>query len=388
MRMQDTQDNKRGGGWIAPSDVAALQELKYLVRFCDKVLGQGIKVGSAWYYACPWGDHTNIHLDVHEYNERGNAHCWRCGKRGNVFHVAAAVLHKDIRKDFKELVRYVAKMVGYELREGAEVSGGKERNTRWVGDDPARYRRVPVEEKEEEIQFMPQGEAEEVWNAVDRAQREHHLLDSYAEELGLPPDALLSHADLSRAAYGMLGLTPEKRLLFVYTAWDEGGRLRITMTKQRGLRGESPRFRLNKGAKKQVLYGAAAIGEREFIIITEGESDTLAARYALLRWAEKEYPSCREDDLPIVVAKPDAGTFLSTWARTMKGKKVIICADNDTAGVQGAVKTCESLKQYGVGSIYLWNAPTGCKDVRDVYVRYAQTPEKLMDEILGNLIIL
>lgn len=372
---------------IAKEDIEELKKIGYIRAYCDKELvRQPVWVGTSSYYWCPWEEHTDAHLDVHEYKEKGNAHCWRCDKRGDIFDVAAAVLKKDVKKDFEEIVRHVAKAVGYELHEGGTAAGGKKVSTRWVGDDPARYRREPVAEEEEEIQFMSEEEVDEVWDAEKRARRERDVLASYAEELGLPFEALFFHADVTRMEYGILGLTPEKRLLFVYTARDNEGRVRMTMTKQRGLAGEAQRFMCNKGAKKQVLFGEPMIEGSEYVIITEGESDTLAARYALRKWAEREgIPPDDGGGLPVVVAKPDAGTFKARWARMLVGKKVILCIDNDDAGIKGAGKTCEVLRRCGVEDIHAWSAPKGVKDVRDAYKLYADAPGGLIDEIFSKV---
>lgn len=344
------------------------------------------------YYKCPWGVHEKLHLDVHEFNNKGDAHCWVCDKRGNIFHIAAAILQKDLKEDFPEIVRHVATVVGYPLHEGTKAPQRKRKSAGWVGGTPGRLRRQEEEMDETEIQFLPEYEEQQAWEAVENARKNPEYLRYSAIELGLPLGILQMHTDECRADFGLLGLTQAGRLTYIYTIRDNEGRMRIVMTKQRGGREDKFRFLCGRGSHKQVLFGAEAIGESRYVIITEGESDALAARSALWKWMGDALkngdidPHIDAGDAPVVVAKPDAGTFKAIWARPLRGKTVILCIDNDNAGIQGAIKTCEVLRKCGVEEIYAWSAPSGAKDVRDAYVRYAGSSEKLINEIFENSI--
>lgn len=393
--MTTKHENTKGGGWIPQEDLAALQGIDYLHMYCERMLGTGKQIGSSMYFRCPWGEHQKLHLDVHEYRGKGNAHCWACDKRGTVFDVAAAVQKKDLKENFPEIVRHVAKVVGYQLHEGAAAPRRKRGSAGWVGCDPARFRKKEVDTAEdEEIQFLPKFEEQVAWESVENARKNPEYLRYSAIELGLPLGILQMHTEECRADSGMIGLTQAGRLSYIYTVRDAEGRMRVVMTKQRGGRGDKFRFLCGKGAHKQVLFGAEAIGSSRYVIITEGESDALAARASLWKWAGEALKNGDVDsnfateDIPVVVGKPDAGTFKPIWARPLRGKDVILCVDNDSAGIQGAVKTCEILRRCGVGNIYTWSAPEGCKDVRDAYKRHAGASEELINEIFENLTIL
>lgn len=368
------------------NELGALKSPDVLHAYCAKELGNGRRRGRLVFYPCPWGSHERLKLEVTEKEGVGVAMCRACGKGGSVIDVAAGVLGMDARRDFRAVVEHVAQVTGCALPDADAPRSERNRGRRQVA---LPKRQAAVERADDEGNaryYLPAEEEAAAWAAVRRAAASAQGMQRYADELGLPLDLLMAHTDRELAEAGMLGLEADGHLLYVYTCRDETGAVRAVMTKRRGWKGE-PRFLCGKGSHKQVLFGADAIGESELVIITEGESDALAARAALWAWLEwwshnepDSYPEERET--PVVVAKPDAGTFREAWAAVLKGKDVMLCVDNDEAGRKGAVATAKILKGAGVCRVFAWSPEGAAKDVRTVYTM--SNPVELMDDMILN----
>jgi hypothetical protein len=234
---------------------------------------------------------------------------------------------------------------------------------------------------------MPSDEEAAALDAVRHAAASPDALAWWADRLGLPLDVLMFHTDIQEAApFGLLGLDERGRLLYVYTnrpAADEP--VRVVGVKTRNLPGAEPRF-LMRGSK-QTPWGWDAVDSAGHVFITEGESDALAVRAALWAWLDDwahnepdSFPAA--DALPVVVGKPDAGTFRDTWARLLVGKDVVLVVDNDDAGRKGAEKTAGILRAAGVRRVFLWTPPAGAKDARAALD--AARPWLLADDLLEN----
>lgn len=83
-----------------------------------------------------------------------------------------------------------------------------------------------------------------------------------------------------------------------------------------------PKYIYDRGGKA-FLYGSPYIKDKEVVLITEGELDSLIA------WS---------NNVPAVSSTGGAMTFLPEWVALLEGKKVYLCFDNDQTGAEGMVK--------------------------------------------------
>lgn len=375
---------------ISDSDKAALKVPGVLHAYCRAALGAGKQVGRLMFYPCPYGAHSRPKLEVTERNGEGVCLCRSCDKGGTVFDVAAGVLGLDVRKDFPAVVQAVADAVGYVLRDDAAETPRKSHRKRKTGFSRplgAVAAPAPARPVEKPLEYLPPDEEAAVLDAVRRAAARPDVMSWWADRLGLPLDVLMFHTDIQEAgALGLLGLDARGRLLYVYTHSPAAGEpVRVVGVKTRNLPGAEPRF-LMRGSK-QMPWGWDAVDSAGLVFVTEGESDALAVRAALWAWLEywrhnepHTYPA--EEDLPVVVGKPDAGTFRDTWARRLVGKDIVLVVDNDDAGRKGAEKTAGILRAAGVRRVFLWTPPAGAKDARAALD--AARPWLLADDLMEN----
>lgn len=375
---------------LNPADVAALKAPDMLHAYCRAALGAGKQTGRLTFYPCPWGAHSRPKLEVSERGGVGVAMCRACDCGGTVYDVAAGVLGLDVRKDFPAVVQAVADAVGYVLREDAAEMPrkghrkGKTGFSRPLGAVAAPSPARPVEKP---LEYLPPDEEAAALDAVRRAADNPARMAEHASLLGLPLDAVMFHTDIQEAgALGLLGLGKGGRLLYVYTHRPAAGEpVRVVGVKTRNLPGVEPRF-LMRGSK-QVPWGWDAVEAAGLVFVTEGESDALAVRAALWAWLDDwahnepdSFPAA--DAWPVVVGKPDAGTFRDEWARRLVGKDVELIVDNDDAGRKGAEKTAGILRAAGVRRVFVWTPPAGVKDARAALD--AARPWLLADDLMEN----
>ena len=375
---------------LNPADVAALKAPDMLHAYCRAALGAGKQTGRLTFYPCPWGAHSRPKLEVSERDGVGVAMCRACDCGGTVYDVAAGVLGLDVRKDFPAVVQAVADAVGYVLRDDAAETPrkghrkGKTGFSRPLGAVAAPSPARPVEKP---LEYLPPDEEAAALDAVRRAADNPARMAEHAALLGLPPDVMMFHTDIQEAgALGLLGLGKGGRLLYVYTHRPAAGEpVRVVGVKTRNLLGVEPRF-LMRGSK-QMPWGWDSVDAAGLVFVTEGESDALAVRAALWAWLDDwahnepdSFPAA--DAWPVVVGKPDAGTFRDTWARRLVGKDVVLIVDNDDAGRKGAEKTTGILRAAGVRRVFVWNPPAGAKDARAALD--AARPWLLADDLMEN----
>lgn len=375
---------------LNPADVAALKAPDVLHAYCRAALGAGKQVGRLTFYPCPWGAHSRPKLEVSERDGVGVAMCRACYCGGTVYDVAAGVLGLDVRKDFPAVVQAVADAVGYVLRDDAAEMPrkghrkGKTGFSRPLGAVAAPAPSRPVEKP---LEYLPPDEEAAALDAVRRAADNPARMAEHAALLGLPLDVLMFHTDIQEAAaLGLLGLDDRGRLLYVYTHSPAAGEpARVVGVKTRNLPGVEPRF-LMRGSK-QMPWGWGSVDAAGLVFVTEGESDALAVRAALWAWLDEwahnepdSFPAA--DAWPVVVGKPDAGTFRDTWARRLVGKDVVLIVDNDDAGRKGAEKTAGILRAAGVRRVFVWIPPAGAKDARAALD--AALPWLLADDLMEN----
>lgn len=375
---------------ICRDDVEALKAPDVLRAYCERELGAGRRRGALTFYRCPWGSHTRLKLEVTEKNGVGLAMCRACNMGGSVLDVAAGVLGTDAKRDYAAVVEHVAEVVGYALRDDDTPRRGRRRQAR-RRFTPTRPQEPAGGENAAKVEYLPADAEKAALEAVRRAACNPAAMARYADELGLPLRDLMTHTDMELAGRGLLGLSPDGHLLYVYACHDAAGAVRVLMVKMRSWPEEvaqgKQRFYCGKGEHKQALYGAGSIGASESVIITEGESDCLALRAALDAWLEYElhnepYTYPPPELIPAVVAKPDAGTFRAVWAAPLRGRDAILCVDNDEAGRRGAAGTAAILKAAGACRVYAWSPAGECKDVREAF-RHCN-PCELIDNLLTH----
>ena len=375
---------------LNPADVVALKAPDVLHAYCRAALGAGKQTGRLMFYPCPWGAHSRPKLEVSERDGVGVAMCRACDRGGTVYDVAAGVLGLDARKDFPAVVQAVADAVGYVLRDdAAEMPRKCNRKRKTCFSRPLGAVAVPAPARpvEKPLEYLPPDEEAAALDAVRRAADNPARMKEHAALLGLPLDVVMFHTDIQEAgALGLLGLGKGGRLLYVYTHRPAAGEpVRVVGVKTRNLPGVEPRF-LMRGSK-QIPWGWDAVDAAGLVFVTEGESDALAVRAALWAWMDDwahnepdSFPAA--DAWPVVVGKPDAGTFRDTWARLLVGKDVVLIVDNDEAGRKGAEKTAGILRAAGVRRVFVWTPPAGAKDAR--VALDAARPWLLADDLMEN----
>ena len=375
---------------LNPADVAALKAPDVLHAYCRAALGAGKQTGRLTFYPCPWGVHSRPKLEVSERDGVGVAMCRACDCGGTVYDVAAGVLGLDVRKDFPTVVQAVADAVGYVLRDDAPEmprKGHRKGKTGFSRPLGAVAAPSPARLVEKPLEYLPPDEEAAALDAVRRAAARPDVISWWADRLGLPLVVMMFHADIQEAgALGLLGLGKGGRLLYVYTHRPAAGEpVRVVGVKTRNLPGVEPRF-LMRGSK-QMPWGWDSVDSAGLVFVTEGESDALAVRAALWAWLDDwahnepdSFPAA--DAWPVVVGKPDAGTFRDTWARRLVGKDVVLIVDNDDAGRKGAEKTAGILRAAGVRRVFVWTPPAGAKDARAALD--AARPWLLADDLMEN----
>lgn len=346
-------------------DKDTLLEPDYLHSYCSAKLGEPQRMGNLWIYPCPYGSHTRPKLQVREYQGKGLAKCWACGKGGTVYDVAASVEGLDVKKDFAAVVQAVADAVGYVLHDETDKRPHKsirKRKESFPRPSGVVAPLAPVTPAEKPLEYLPPDAQQRIRQCMQRADDNSEKLREHADQLGIPFEELEVRTHLDSLKYGGIGLDEHGRLIYIYA--DKG---QIFAAKTRNHEGRQPRFILR--GSPALPWGMDDSADAETVIITEGESDTMAIHssfYELMEWvshnAPDRYP--RYELLPAVIAKPSASTFNATCGAKLRGKDVILVVDNDEAGRNGAEKTAAVLRAAGVRRIFTWLPPDGCKDAR------------------------
>lgn len=124
---------------------------------------------------------------------------------------------------------------------------------------------------------------------------------------------------------------------------------RFLFNKYRHLTGDV-KYRYDKGGMAS-LFGADTVGDAKRVVICEGELDTVAL------WGA---------GIVAVSSTGGCGTWRKEWSDLLADKEVIICYDNDDAGMKGAVNT---LSFTPWAKVVFVPPEAGVKDVTDYLVR-------------------
>lgn len=378
-------------------ELADLKTPDALNEYCRRTLGQPQQRGSVMIYPCPFGTHTRFKLQVTEYQGEGRFKCWSCDRGGDIFDLHAGINGLDTKRDFPGILRGVCDVLG----------------VRPPDDDgtPLPFRRSPVRPRPSLTMaaalpaappcFVSATDEFELDACRERLQKDERLAGELACELGIHPLMMLIHTarELGR---GLLGATPDNRLLYLYTAEDEEGNTRYTGAKlRRRDKHANPCLKLENGQWKPrgtmnptdgnphglrflwpignaaAPWGLDSVHGKRFVIITEGESDCLAVGQALECFREayqqdvdpctgRPYEDGRgslEATIPAVIAIPGASGFKTGWEASLAGKNVILALDADKAGRGAAAKLRGRLTAAGC-VIRDWTPPY--KDARNM----------------------
>ncbi len=368
---------------VTDADKNALSTYDRLKAFCEHELGIGRRRGNDLLFPCPFGTHRRPHLSIGVRNGRGVWRCRACDVGGDVFKLAIMMRGAS----FPAAVAHVAEVTGYALHDAPPLSredrvrAAREQYTRRC--QKARQDTLNALRRPEPAAavFLTGAREAEAWGYLERAKRPG-ALDKHAAALAISADRLRIHADFPER--GGLGLAIDGRLIYIYTARDETGRIRPVALKARNAPGSGARFQFLAG-KPCIPFGAARINCGTGVILTEGESDALAVGAALEYYREAwetgpepgEEPGIPLDALPVVVAAPGTSGFAAAcpW---LYGRRVMICRDNDTPGEMAANSLASSLCE---PIVRIWAPPPGVKDARAAYTA-AVSPYLFAEELL------
>ncbi len=367
-----------------------------LLAYCELALGTGKRSGSEWLFTCPHGVHERPHLAIASKNGQGVYRCRACNIGGDIFTLAAQLNGLDAKKDFNELAHIIADALHLTITD----STGKHYAAR-TGPRRRRRRRQcqTLNTATQPARFISAGNEAFLWQRVEATTAE--ALQAYAAALNLPATGLAYIA--RHPEQGGLALAPDGRILVLYTAEDDTGKLRITACKLRNPKnttnypaylhggkwntGKVPtearfmwiaRNGTEPAAKESdkprnlyaptAPYGMQAALNARRILITEGESDAWAARISLAHYAKlagytpQEYCS--------VIAIPGVSSFKSDWMPYFTGKEILLCLDADEAGKKALPAVLQKFTDYRA-RVHLYTPANGKKDLRAEFCKYA-----------------
>lgn len=212
---------------------------------------------------------------------------------------------------------------------------------------------------------------------------EHLKAQRMALTLGFAEETLMYMA--ARPWYA-LGLSPEGGLCFLYT--DENGkyigvkaRLKEPWACYFGFSMNGNPYTIPgptdhafiKVCGTVTMWGIYAIPRSTHCIITEGETDAIAAMDAIL------HSGMPEKEFPAIVSINGVKSFNPERAEYFRGKHVLLAFDADEAGEEGKAKATGLLAGIAA-SVHALTLPNGKKDVRETNISHQSY---LIGEILS-----
>ena len=392
MRLQGKQEQS-----CMKFELSDLKTPDALNEYCRRTLGPPQQRGGVMIYPCPFGTHTRSKLQVTEYQGEGRFKCWACDRGGDVFDLHAGMNAHDTQRDFPGVLRGVCEVLGVRPPDDDGTPLPARRR-------PVRPRPVPSMAAAPPVEpscFVSDLDEAELDACRERLALDECLAGELAAELGLSPLMMLVHTDRTLGR-GLLGVTPDNRLLYLYTAEDEDGNTRYTGAKLRRRDHHAnpclslengqwkPRGTMNPTARNKrgvrflwpignsaAPWGLDSTHGKRFVIVTEGESDCLAIGQALEGFREAYQQDAAPDTrrpyedrhgsleamIPAVVAIPGASGMKAGWDALLAGKNVILALDADKAGRAASTKLRERLT--GAGCVLRdWMPPY--KDARNM----------------------
>lgn len=379
---------------MTPNEKEQLKSYENLLAYCEHTLGTGKRSGSEWLFMCPHGAHARPHLAIAAKDGQGVYRCRACNIGGDIFTLAAHLNGLDAKKDFAAVAQCIADTLHISLTD----AGGQPQRA----PKRSRRRRIPPQiltTTTPQARFISAGNEAFLWQAIEQSTAER--LQDQAAALGLPAKGLAYIA--RHPEQGGLALAPDGRLLVIYTAEDEAGKLRITACKLRnrkdaqnmpaylhggqwmpGNRPTEARFMwiaqngtepaAKNGEQPRRLYapsapyGMQAAHAASRIIITEGESDAWAARISLAHYAH--LAGYKPLDYAAVIAVPGVSSFKIDWMPYFAGKSILLCLDADEAGQKALPQVLQKFRLYRA-RVHVYTPANGKKDLRAEFCTYA-----------------
>ena len=188
-------------------------------------------------------------------------------------------------------------------------------------------------------------------------------VNAYMQQRGISPQTL-----------DYAGVTQDDRGNIVFNYYDTNDVL--CMCKYRPShkidksKGESKNWCQADADTMPLLFNMNKINASAPLIITEGESDALAA-----------IESGFTNTVSVPFGSQNFQWIEHNWEWLEQFTTIIICSDNDEAGQNGAAKTAEILHAAGVRCVYVWK-PDGVKDARMAFDRVE--PWRLAADVYKN----
>ena len=307
-----TARNNQARRHLTPSDLDPLRVR--LVDYLERTGTDLLKRGTRYLGRCPGHDDENPSFAV--YGSRLSVcGCYPCAFTGDVF---ALVQWLGRAHSFRDAVEHVAEVLGQRMPEGEIVAS-------YVRPLPKPKAPEPVKCDHDMIH-----RARIEWD--DRYHAECPVAFIGMQEIGLPSEAF------RWCSHGESGL-----------GWAKGS---ICYRYPEGLKWRNPdpqakpRFMWLTGRATMPWRGDWIKPETRACYITEGESDCIALVAAGLE----------DDGVTVCTAIPGADGFAPEWAPLYKGKRVVLCFDDDHAGRAALVKVAAILKGHA-SEILTWKGP-------------------------------
>lgn len=368
-----------------------LKQPKFLLEYCERMLGTHKDNGRETLFRCPFGEHQRLKLHVNECDGVGLWRCWACDKGGDIFTLAAELKQLDIKAQFPDVLEHVAEVLNISL-------DGKMSKRSYSSSSRKRAGAMPVLQKglthsPESPVFLDLADVMELETCRKRLEENIPLRSLFSFELDLSEDLILSAITVSHSGLrGLLGATEDGRLLYLYTARNCDRNVMYTGAKLRRrsnhpnpklylkegkwiscgtMNAESSRFMWVAGKAYQP-WGMEFAEQRKIVLICEGESDALAINQSFGCLVPEDSSvfgnvlnAGSAELVPFAVAIPGAQSFKREWAGFFKGKIVILGLDSDSAGRKAAEKIRQTLEDIGC-IVVDWTPPSPCKDARSL----------------------
>lgn len=402
------------------SDLTDLKTPEALNEYCRRKLGNPIQKGKISVYPCPLGTHTRPHLEVSDYQSGGRWKCWACDRGGDIFDLAAIMEGLDGSREFQKVVTSVCNELGIAVPADFQRNAPEGRRKRH-GAHPVSFTKKAVTASQKHVTASQNAPQEpQFLNPRDEAALEEcrcrlrdngDMAAALMKELGLNPCLAIPCTD-STLGMPLLGMSPDYRLLYLYTARDKDGNIRYTGAKLRRRPGQAnlklflkegewiygqsmdpsgvnPDTGAPEGGCKFISvigrlfepWGMEAARRKRTLVITEGESDCLAfldclewTREAYQKDVDPETNAPYEDEqgsfeglIPGVIAIPGVNGFKTGWNSFLTGKRIFLAMDSDKAGRGAAAKLKELLTLAGC-AVLDWCPPSPYKDARTVLI--------------------
>ncbi len=375
-----------------------------LQAFAERHLAPVRKQGGKLYCQCPAREHEKqYHCEIQLNEQEGVWYCQACKTGGSIIQLAALLWSLDPRADFPEICRRIAATTSTPIEETSAprraASLPATTATTATTAAPAKHQVQELTDEEQAIVAKCAASCRAMAAAYP------DKLDAHAAELGISPAVL---------ALAPVGLSERGHLCYLYPSGiKERGIIDEAATKAAGetrflpyylfrrswFKSDIPatvRFAWAAGRPCGHLWGELD-AERDAVIITEGESDSLAVQTMIAGAMEAAQTGLDEGEpytpsaaFPDVLALPSAAsTVRHEEAARLAGRTVIIIADNDGPGQDSARELRDILARAGVTRIFVWTPPSG-KDFRTFYLSATTGDDCISDyslfaDFLANL---